>query len=268
MADGDDDVVYINGGADNQYCKIYDKNDFFTVLVQILLAFLALCSLWIKRMQEVPRRTFWTWFMDVFKQGLGACYAHVLNMVIAAALAENRRGEAELKDQCAWYGISFLIDTTLGLFLAIICLRILDHFANEWDWAHLKHSGVYVGPEGWKHWISQVAAWMAILTIVKLVMYLFMWIFSAPLAWIGQILFAPLQGSIRIELLFVMILFPGIMNIIYFWIADHHLKAKGDHEGAHEQPELAISPDTKHESLLKEAVQLQGLQTGHQATVV
>ena len=81
MANGDDDVVYINGGADNEYCKIYDKNDFFTVLVQIFLALFALCSLWIKRMQEVPRRTFWTWFMDVFKQGLGACYAHVLNMV-------------------------------------------------------------------------------------------------------------------------------------------------------------------------------------------
>lgn len=68
--------------SDNrQYCKIYDKEDFFTVLVQLLLAFLALCSLWIKRTQEVPRRKFWTWFMDVFKQGLGACYAHVLNMV-------------------------------------------------------------------------------------------------------------------------------------------------------------------------------------------
>ena len=81
MAENDDNTVYINGGADQEYCKIYDKNDFFTVLVQLMLAFIALCSLWIKRIQEVPRRTFWTWFMDVFKQGLGAGYAHVLNMV-------------------------------------------------------------------------------------------------------------------------------------------------------------------------------------------
>lgn len=76
-----------NGGSDNveedeqRYCMIYDKTDFFTIFVQMLLAFFALCSLWLKRLNEVPRRTFWTWFMDVFKQGLGACYAHVCNMV-------------------------------------------------------------------------------------------------------------------------------------------------------------------------------------------
>lgn len=254
-AGGEDDLVYdVNGEAEYKYCKIYDNDDFFTILVQLILAFLALCSLWIKRMEEVPRRTFWTWFMDVFKQGLGACYAHVLNMAIAAILSENMRGEAELKDQCAWYGISFLIDTTLGLFIAILLLRILDHLANKWNWEHLKNSGVYVGADGWKHWISQVAAWMSILTVVKVLMYILMWMFSEPLAWIGQFLFAPLQGNIRIELLFVMILFPGIMNVIYFWIADHHLKAKGDHEGAHEKPESDITPDTKQEALLTPAV--------------
>ena len=66
---------------DEKYCKIYDRNDFFTMLVQILLAFGCLGALWYKRLTETPRRTFWTWFMDVFKQAAGACYAHVLNMV-------------------------------------------------------------------------------------------------------------------------------------------------------------------------------------------
>jgi hypothetical protein len=62
-------------------CKVYDEDDFFTVLVQLLLAFLALFSLWFKRNSEHPKRTFRTWFLDVSKQGVGACYAHVLNMV-------------------------------------------------------------------------------------------------------------------------------------------------------------------------------------------
>lgn len=167
------------------------------------------------------------------------------------------RGDVELKDECAWYGLSFLIDTTLGLFLAIVCLRILDYWAKEWDWAHLKHSGVYVGPDGWKHWLSQLGAWMAILTIVKIIMYGFMWLFSDALARFGQFLFAPLQDNIRFELLFVMILFPGFMNIIYFWIADSFLKAQGEHEGAHELEEPEVSPDTKQDSLLDEGQQAQ-----------
>uniref|UniRef100_A0A7S2YKT1 Uncharacterized protein n=1 Tax=Entomoneis paludosa TaxID=265537 RepID=A0A7S2YKT1_9STRA len=244
----EDDVYY---EETEKYCKIYDEDDFFTVAVQLILAVIALASLWVKRMQEVPRRLFWTWFMDVFKQGMGACYAHVLNMVIAAVLAVNMRGDVELKDQCAWYGISFLIDTTLGLFLAIVCLRILDFWAKEWDWAHLKHSGVYVGPDGWKHWISQLMAWMGILTIVKIIMYLFMWVFSSGLAKLGQFLFEPLQGNLRLELLFVMILFPGFMNIIYFWIADSYLQAQGEHEGAHE-PSESFKADSKKESLLEQ----------------
>lgn len=62
-------------------CKVYDSEDFFTVFVQMLLALFALLSLWLKRQTERPRRKFRTWFLDVSKQGVGACYAHVLNMV-------------------------------------------------------------------------------------------------------------------------------------------------------------------------------------------
>jgi hypothetical protein len=64
-----------------KYCKIYDQNDWFTMIVQIVLALCCVAALWYKRLTEIPRRTFHTWFMDVFKQAAGACYAHVLNMV-------------------------------------------------------------------------------------------------------------------------------------------------------------------------------------------
>lgn len=81
MADDDqvgDDYVVEEAA---KVCKVYDKEDFFTVFVQMLLALFALLSLWFKRQNEVPRRKFRTWFLDVSKQGLGACYAHVCNMV-------------------------------------------------------------------------------------------------------------------------------------------------------------------------------------------
>jgi hypothetical protein len=69
---------------DDRTCKVYDNDDFFTVLVQLVLAAAALGSLYLKRMREVPRRTFTTWALDVSKQGVGACYAHVCNMVCRA----------------------------------------------------------------------------------------------------------------------------------------------------------------------------------------
>lgn len=62
-------------------CKVIDKGDIYTVFIQLMLAIIAVGSLYIKRIQEVPRRTFITWFLDVSKQAFGAGYAHVMNMV-------------------------------------------------------------------------------------------------------------------------------------------------------------------------------------------
>jgi STIMATE family len=158
-----------------------------------------------------------------------------------------------LQDQCAWYGISYLIDTTLGLVLAILFLRVLDHYANERDWVHLMHSGVYTGERGLLTWAVQVVAWIVILTIVKIIIYLFMWLASEPLAWMGAILFAPLQFNIRFELVFVMILFPGLLNVVYFWICDGYLKAKKEHTDAHENDETGL--EDKKEALMEQQEQ-------------
>lgn len=225
-----------SSSSSQQVCKIYSKTDIFTVFVQLLLAFLALCSLYIKRIQETPRRTFRTWFLDVSKQACGACYAHVLNMIVAYIIAMNVLGDTKttLQDECAWYAMSYLIDTTLGLALAIVGLTILDRFANKYNWEAFKDSGVYVGKQGLKHWMLQVVAWMSILTVVKLIIFGIMVLGFKGLAWVGNILFHPLERNIRFELLFVMILFPGVMNVVYFWIADGFLKAKKEQHKAHE----------------------------------
>lgn len=258
-ADANVDDAYANANDDyndddiESVCKVYDKNDLFTVAVQIILALFAVASLYLKRMQEKPKRTLQTWFLDVGKQAAGACYAHVLNMMIASIISRNIRGDSILEDQCAWYGLSYLIDTTLGLVLAVIGLRILDHFANERDWTHLKHSGVYSGPTAYYHWASQVVAWLLILTVTKWMIYVFMWVCSGPLAWIGNALFAPFQGYKHVELLFVMIFFPGVLNVIYFWIADSYLKADSNHAEAHEHDENGLQD--KKESLMTDVAE-------------
>lgn len=245
-----DDYQYNDNtySKDERICMIYDHTDFFTVFVQMLLSALALASLWIKRQQEEPKRKFNTWIYDVTKQGAGAVFAHVMNMVIAAILVNNTRGETVLEDQCAWYGISYLIDTTLGLVVAIMFLRLLDDFANKYNWEKMQHVGVYTGPDAFERWIYQTVAWLVILSIVKVLIYLFMWVFSDMLAFVGGLAFAPFQFDIRFELLFVMILFPGVLNIVYFWIADSYLMAHSDHTDAFEDENEEISK--KKETLL------------------
>ena len=159
----------------------------------------------------------------------------------------------------------YLIDTTLGLVLAIWGLKILDVLAQKYDWASLKHSGVYEhnGRVYWDHWILQVFAWLVIQTIVKLIIYFFMVAASSPLAYVAGVIFAPLELNIRFELVFVMILFPGVLNIIYFWIADSYLQAGADETDAHEEDPNETQLTEKKESLLtdddkKEATAAEG----------
>jgi STIMATE family len=147
----------------------------------------------------------------------------------------------------------YLVDTTLGLVLAVWGLRIIDFLAQKFDWVSLKQSGVYEGVDGLLHWFWQVFAWLVNLTVGKVIIYYFMVLSSKPLAWVGGILFGPLQYNIRFELLFVMIFFPGFLNVIYFWIADSHLQAKGENTGAHEvDPDEAEMTEQRKEALLPE----------------
>jgi len=222
---------------EDEYCKVYEADDFFTSFVQLLLAVMALASLYLKRLHEVPRRTFMTWWLDVSKQGIGAVYAHCTNMTIAALISTMVRGDYELQDQCAWYAINFLIDTTVGLFFSVIFLEILNDLAHKRHWVSLMNNGVYEGPDAMKHWWHQLLGWLAILTLVKFILIFILWACSPALAVIGDFVFKPLQGNTRFELVFVMIMFPGILNFFYFWIADQYLKASPEHSSAHEAPD-------------------------------
>lgn len=103
--------------------------------------------------------------------------------------------------------------------------------------------------EGIWHWFWQMTAWIIILNLVKVIICIFMWLCSTPLAWMGSVLFAPLQNNIRFELLFVMIFFPGVLNIVYFWITDSYLKAGKEHAGAHNDEEKEMHPVNVGESV-------------------
>jgi hypothetical protein len=234
---------------DYKICKVYDAEDTFTSLVQAFLAAIALASLYLKRHREVPRRTFETWFLDVSKQGLGAVYAHILNMIVAAVIVGHARGDFILEDECAWYATMYVMDTVVGLILSIYFLKLIDQLADKHGWNTLMHSGVYVGPERYKTWSHQLMAWLSILSVVKVMLTFLMWLFSPVLAKWAAVLFQPFEDNTRIELLFVMIVFPGFLNVIWFWITDHFLKAEGHHAGAHE-PIADSTADAKSDSLL------------------
>lgn len=96
--------------------------------VQLLLGCIALTTLYIKWYLESPRRSLQVWFFDAMKQGTCAAMIHILNILVAIRTAE-ATDEAKVADQCAFYFLNFVIDTTVGVYVAYHLLQFVTSLA-------------------------------------------------------------------------------------------------------------------------------------------
>ncbi|RHZ30096.1 hypothetical protein DYB26_005959 [Aphanomyces astaci] len=73
-------------------------------------------------------------------------------------------------------------------------------------------------------WLTQLLSWIAIVLTAKLVIARAIYAFSSPLNAFGNWLFEPLSNYPKLELLFVMVACPCLMNALQFWVTDNFLK--------------------------------------------
>lgn len=116
----------------------------FAILVQAALGGLALLSLVFKRWRERPQRPVKIWAFDASKQVLGSVLLHLANLVMsmfsagqiqasivqAAASAVGANGEKYQPNPCSFYLLNLGIDTTLGIPILIVILRLLTAGAS------------------------------------------------------------------------------------------------------------------------------------------
>lgn len=88
-----------------------------------------------KRFREPPgvRRPWKVWWYDTSKQGIGAIVIHLTNVYLAKLFQG---------DPCTWYVINFLLDSTIGLLIVFIGIRLCQFLAYYKKWPAIKF-GVY-----------------------------------------------------------------------------------------------------------------------------
>jgi len=104
----------------------------YALFLQGLIGVMALSSLLYKRavLDEVPRRPFNIWFMDVSKQCFSSVVVHFWNVGLSIllsqqTLAEIQRGAPEFGDQCANYLINFIMGKLCNLLVYSNFISIL-----------------------------------------------------------------------------------------------------------------------------------------------
>ncbi|EQC25459.1 hypothetical protein SDRG_16678 [Saprolegnia diclina VS20] len=201
----------------------------FETFIQVALGFIAMSVLVVKRLRESPRRPLGVWLFDAGKQAIGAGVAHAANIAIAIVLVGYSQ-KKDPADQCAMYFINFTLDTSFGVLLNWALLRGLVRLAHHFKWTMLQVPGEYGDPIQVQVWLVQLASWLGIILLTKVIIGRVILLFHPELEVFGDVLFEPLRDFPRTELILVMIACPCLMNGLQFWVQDSFLKKKAKYE--------------------------------------
>ncbi|RIA93548.1 Vaculolar membrane protein [Glomus cerebriforme] len=202
-----------------QNCVLVDN---FAIFVQVLLGTIAFSTLIYKRHRERPQRQLQIWFYDVSKQLLGAGIVHGLNIVVSY-IAGSIDGGGDT-NPCVWYFLNIFIDCTLGVFILYVLLKIVDFIVAIACIEGMK-SGDYGHPPNANWWIRQIVAFICCLFVMKIIVVLIFrlcpFLFDA-----GEFLLGWTLYNAKLQVVFVMLIIPLVMNIVQFWLVDQVIKKK------------------------------------------
>ncbi|XP_046370457.1 store-operated calcium entry regulator STIMATE-like [Haliotis rufescens] len=183
------------------------------LLVQGLLALLAFSCLIAKRYCEPKhaRRPWRIWFYDTSKQGFGAAVLHFANVFLADMFQD---------DPCTWYFISFLLDSTIGILIIYLGLKLTQIIVRRNKLATL-YFGEYGDPPQCNAWVGQCGLYILVMVVEKiLVTLLVLFKFWTK---VRAFIMSPIKEP-KLELVLVMFLVPLVVNAFIFWIVDNFLK--------------------------------------------
>jgi len=223
----DEDTVY--------ECQIMGE---WGIILQTTLLVLAFGVLVYKRHTERPRRAWKIWFLDISKQFISAVVQHFLNLVFAISLSANDSNT----DECAWYFVTLVFDSTFGVFVSVLLLSFMEAVMTKGGCENFK-SGNYFKEEvtidptskdGKKRVIRidctyysiQLMIWVFAVVSSKFLLYYLQKAMVKPLDEFCSFLFSGLDQLPALKLVIVLLIVPVVCDGCQFWIVDNFLKKK------------------------------------------
>ncbi|TVY83063.1 Vacuolar membrane protein [Lachnellula suecica] len=240
----------------------------FAILVQGALGCMALLALVYKRWRERPQRPLKIWFFDVSKQVVGSVLVHIANLLMSMlssgqfsikidpASVTRRMIDEHGKytpNPCSFYLLNLAIDTTVGIPILIILLRIFTALFAMTPFGHPRESiesGNYGSPPRAWWWFKQSLIYFLGLMGMKFcVLIIFL-----VLPWISRVGDWALrwtEGDEALQVIFVMLIFPVIMNATQYYIIDSFIKKQSE-EHEHERLDDSDSESDGEDSVFND----------------
>lgn len=284
-----------NDGGQNEdtgECKLLGP---FALIVQAALGLLALSSLVFKRWRERPQRPVKIWAFDASKQVFGTALLHLANLFMsmfsagqiqatlakAAASTIGANGEHGQPNPCSFYLLNLAIDTTIGIPILIVLLRLVTACARLTPLANPPESiqsGNYGQPPKTIWWLKQSILYFLGLLLMKVCVF-FIFQLCPWIIVVGNWALRWTEGNEALQIAFVMLIFPLIMNALQYYIIDSFIKNNksappevdevGEHGGGEEEGLLpeeedtdnGIVPDETRKEVARVTTKAKGLKT-------
>ncbi|QDS78175.1 hypothetical protein FKW77_005338 [Venturia effusa] len=235
--EGSDKGPKHDGDKNSGECQLLGP---FALLIQAALGILALSSLVFKRYRETPRRPIKVWAFDASKQVVGSMLLHLANLLMsmlssgqldidqkakqAAAFAQADEGRQP--NPCSFYLLNLAIDTTIGIPILVGLLRVLHVLFFYTPFANPPQSlvsGNYGRPPRTTWWLKQSFIYFLGLLGMKFCVFLLFHLLPW-LGWVGDWALRWTEGKEWVQITFVMLIFPLIMNGMQYYIIDSFIK--------------------------------------------
>lgn len=203
---------------DRRSCQLFGPT---ALVVQALMGVFAILSLVYKRHRETQKRPWKIWFFDVSKQVAGQMFVHGVNVLISDFGSHQSSGNA-----CTYYFLNILLDTTLGIGLIYLVLQSTTWVLSKKLGFKGLNTGQYGNPPSAKYWARQAAVYVFALTAMKLLVVALFALWPS-ISTVGDWLLSwtSIGDGESFQVIFVMGIFPIIMNVLQFWLIDSIVKA-------------------------------------------
>lgn len=208
-----------------------------SLTIQTLMGILVLLVLLLKRNVESPRRKLFVWIYDITKQIGGSMAIHMINIMISVWKRKSSDGFIRFllmqdnddsdNDQCDWYFVNLLMDTTVGIPLLWIILKWLEKMAH-----YLKISNVNSGNyyNEFSHhpmfsaFLKQFIVFLLGLIIMKISIFIILNNWENVAYWFANLILGWSDYWPNLQIFLIMFVAPLILNILQYYCIDNIIK--------------------------------------------
>lgn len=223
---------------DQESCQLLGP---ISIIIQVFMGAAAIAILLLKRNHEHPRRKLIVWLYDVGKQVIGALGIHFVNLGISVLKQKEQEAMKDAEgedDQCDWYFLNLLLDTTIGvpilwvfftlmenilLYLKVKNIESGNYFSKAQDEDETSNNGCVKTPK-YSAFLKQLMVFTSALALMKMCNFFILAEFESLAYLLANIILGWSDPWPDLQIFLVMFVFPVLLNCFQYFCVDNIIK--------------------------------------------